>query len=57
MTCVFQLAELNFQIEKVEKEVSELRKVDVTDTVLLQRSIKTQRNVNNLENQLGVVRT
>jgi hypothetical protein len=52
---VFQLSELRLQIKKVEKEVFELKKLDVSDSMLLQKSLKTQRNVNNLENRLGVV--
>jgi len=52
---VFQLAELHLQIKKVEKEVFELKKLDFSDSMLLQKSLKTQRNVNNLENRLGVV--
>jgi hypothetical protein len=55
VTCVFQLSELNLQIKKVEKEVLELRKLDVSDSALLQKSHKTQRNVSSLENRLGVV--
>jgi hypothetical protein len=43
------------QIRKVEKKVFELKKLDVTDSVLLQESLKTQRNIDNLENRLGVV--
>jgi len=52
---VFQLSELHLQIKKVEKEVFELKKLDFSDSMLLQKSLKTQRNVNNLENRLGVV--
>jgi hypothetical protein len=52
---VFQLSELHLQIKKVEKEVFELKKLDISDRMLLQKSLKTQRNVNNLENRLGVV--
>jgi len=52
---VFQLLELRLQIKKIEKEVFELKKLDFSDSMLLQKSLKTQRNVNNLENRLGVV--
>jgi hypothetical protein len=55
VTCMFQLSELNLQIKKVEKEVLELKKLDVSDGVLLQKSLETERNVSNLENRLGVV--
>ncbi|XP_033606689.1 coiled-coil domain-containing protein 63 isoform X3 [Cryptotermes secundus] len=50
-----KLSELNLQIRKVEKKVLELKKLDVTDSILLQKSLKTQRNIDNLENRLGVV--
>jgi hypothetical protein len=52
---VFQLSELNLQKKKVEKKVLELKKLDVSDSILLQKSRKTQRNADNLENRLGVV--
>lgn len=55
MTFVFQLSELRLQIKKIEKEVFELKKLDFSDSMLLQKSLKTQRNVHNLENRLGVV--
>ncbi|KDR10495.1 coiled-coil domain-containing protein 63 isoform X2 [Zootermopsis nevadensis] len=50
-----QLSELNLQIKKVEKEVLELKKLDISDNVLLQKSRNTERNVSSLENRLGVV--
>lgn len=53
--CLFQLSELNLQIKKVEKEVLELKKLDISDSVLLQKSRNTERNVSSLENRLGVV--
>ncbi|XP_021936294.1 coiled-coil domain-containing protein 63 isoform X3 [Zootermopsis nevadensis] len=49
-----QLSELNLQIKKVEKEVLELKKLDISDNVLLQKSRNTERNVSSLENRLGV---
>jgi hypothetical protein len=52
---VFQLSELNLQIKKVEKEVLELKKLDVSDSMLLQKSRRTGRNISSLENRLGVV--
>lgn len=52
---MFQLTELHLQRKKVEKEVFELKKFDISDSMLLQKSLKTQRNVNSLENRLGVV--
>jgi hypothetical protein len=48
------LSELNVQKKKVEKEVLELKKLDVIDSVLLQKSHETERNVSSLENQLRV---
>ncbi|XP_021936295.1 coiled-coil domain-containing protein 63 isoform X4 [Zootermopsis nevadensis] len=50
-----QLSELNLQIKKVEKEVLELKKLDISDNVLLQKSRNTERNVSSLENRLGVL--
>ncbi|KAJ9576167.1 hypothetical protein L9F63_006989 [Diploptera punctata] len=49
------MSELNWQIKKVEKEVMELKKHDVSDDMMMQRDLKTARNVRNLEDRLGVV--
>jgi hypothetical protein len=52
---LFQLSELNLQIKNLEKKVLELKKFDISDTILLQESLRTQRSIDNLENRLGVV--
>ncbi|XP_069670366.1 coiled-coil domain-containing protein 63 isoform X2 [Periplaneta americana] len=49
-----QLSELKWQIKKVERELVELKKHDISDRRVLQRELKTRRNISNLENRLGV---
>ncbi|KAJ4448913.1 hypothetical protein ANN_00305, partial [Periplaneta americana] len=51
---LLQLSELKWQIKKVERELVELKKHDISDRRVLQRELKTRRNISNLENRLGV---
>ncbi|PSN46817.1 hypothetical protein C0J52_11196 [Blattella germanica] len=50
-----QIAELNWQIKKMDREVMALKKNDVGEHVMHLRDLKTLRNVRNLENRLGVI--